>query len=232
MKAPFDTCLFSSTAPCSKLCQMRHANAAPLPSRLLAPPPLPPAQVKLGAHVQAQLALAGPNIHTAFVNTMDVARCRLAQGFADAGHHTTSALRLLRRQQRSRGGGGDGGGSGQHHHHRGRTTMSGVSVGDFEAANEAALQHVLEVIDEPGWEVVAEKHGVTVLRKHMHAPPHAVAAGDGGDGGGGVVNEEAAAKFSCVMARGTLNARAETLFQLFHSNERVHEYNDNCADVR
>ncbi|KAG5177967.1 hypothetical protein JKP88DRAFT_330860 [Tribonema minus] len=34
------------------------------------------------------------------------------------------------------------------------------------------------------------------------------------------------------MARGTLAAHAEDLFALFQSNDRVHEYNDNCADVR
>ncbi|CAB1102757.1 unnamed protein product [Ectocarpus sp. CCAP 1310/34] len=49
---------------------------------------------------------------------------------------------------------------------------------------------------------------------------------------GGIVDEEAAAKFACVKAMGTLDARASDLYKLFLDNERVHEYNDNCKEVR
>jgi hypothetical protein len=107
------------------------------------------------------------------------------------------------------------------------SSVDPASLELLEQANLQGLEHVLSVINEPGWQFVTEKHGVTVHKKYMK-PSISSSSGSSDE----VVNEQSAAKFACVIARGTLNAKAEDVCALFKSNDRVHEYNDNCADVR
>eukprot|EP00903_Cladosiphon_okamuranus_P007169 g6961.t1 len=95
----------------------------------------------------------------------------------------------------------------------------------LQAENDASVEAVLSVIESDGWEYVTTKSDVVVVRKFMPPPPKA-------SSGGGVVDEGAAAKFACVKAMGTLDADAGELYKLFLDNERVHEYNDNCKEVR
>ncbi|CAM9907926.1 unnamed protein product [Ectocarpus sp. 12 AP-2014] len=100
----------------------------------------------------------------------------------------------------------------------------------LQAANDASVEAVLAVIESDGWEHVTEKSGVVVVRKFVPPPPKAPSSSSSSSGG--IVDEGAAAKFACVKAMGTLDARASDLYKLFLDNERVHEYNDNCEEVR
>ncbi|CAM9830338.1 unnamed protein product [Ectocarpus sp. 4 AP-2014] len=100
----------------------------------------------------------------------------------------------------------------------------------LQAENDASVEAVLAVIESDGWEHVTEKSGVVVVRKFVPPPPKAPSSSSSSSGG--IVDERAAAKFACVKAMGTLDARASDLYKLFLDNERVHEYNDNCKEVR
>jgi hypothetical protein len=110
------------------------------------------------------------------------------------------------------------------------SNVDAASLELLEQANGQGLEHVLSVINEPGWQFVTEKNGVTVHKKYIK--PSISSSSSSSSSSDEVVNEQSAAKFACVIARGTLNAKAEDVYALFKSNDRVHEYNDNCADVR
>ncbi|CAM9941580.1 unnamed protein product [Phaeothamnion confervicola] len=94
-------------------------------------------------------------------------------------------------------------------------------------------------MDSDGWESVVQVKGIVVTKKVLPPPSHdggditaaaATAAADN-DGQPPIVDEAAAAKFACVKAVATLNARAEDLYALFLTNDRVHEFNENCEGV-
>ncbi|CAM9316264.1 unnamed protein product [Chrysoparadoxa australica] len=99
-------------------------------------------------------------------------------------------------------------------------------------ANARSLEHVLKVINSGGWAHVTSSHGITVEKKYVGSMEEEWQEHGDEDVDVSVVDVERAAKFACVKATGTLKAKAEDIYALFHSNDRVHEYNENCKEVR
>lgn len=87
------------------------------------------------------------------------------------------------------------------------------------------MEAVIALVDSDGWKDVTRKSGITVMKKFIPPPtaskPEAAEARSG-NGVEEVVDAEAAAKFACVKASGTLDADSSKIYKLFLSNERVH----------
>jgi hypothetical protein len=88
--------------------------------------------------------------------------------------------------------------------------------------NQEALK-MLESLekDDSNWEFVAERQGIQVFKRFIRAGPF-VKKSDLLKG----------QKHACVKSVGILNANADKIFELFLTNDRVHEYNDHCVEVQ
>eukprot|EP00752_Nemacystus_decipiens_P013075 g11564.t1 len=121
----------------------------------------------------------------------------------------------------------------------------------LQTENDASVEAVLALIESDGWAIVASKPGVTVFRTFVQPTPSfstncdrdgrnntSQADGDGGISrsscyeGQSVADQKAAAKFACMKVVGTIDANADDVYELFRDNERVHEYNENCVEIR
>jgi hypothetical protein len=93
---------------------------------------------------------------------------------------------------------------------------------NVQSQNEEAMSMLSELLqDKDGWQLVGKKDGVTVERRYLD-PGSYVAESDRVKSG----------KHACVRSKGTINAPAQAVFDLFVDNTRVSEYNEHCSELK
>lgn len=96
------------------------------------------------------------------------------------------------------------------------------SAQELQAQCLSAARRALQLLDDPGWVLVAEVHRVKIWRQYLAAEevsPWAVEAGQGQQ------------LVPVVLASGVLDVDDETVFNVLKDNKYVSEYNDNCKVV-
>lgn len=94
---------------------------------------------------------------------------------------------------------------------------------NLDQDNQQALD-LLESLDGESfkkWEFIAEKNGVKVYRGNVRAGPFVKKS-----------DLDKGMKHACVKSVALLDAKPDDVFNLFLSNDRVHEYNEHCEEVK
>jgi hypothetical protein len=94
-------------------------------------------------------------------------------------------------------------------------------MNNIETDNNIALAMLRKLVSSSsGWSFVGEKDGIRVERRFL-SPGSFVSSSDASKG----------TKHACIKSTAIINARPETVFQLFVDNTKVKEYNEHCKTL-